>query len=239
MELPPVIIRDYAYKEDEAMFHGIYDSTQDIQPKAISEEESDFSEASDNTEQDWYWRWSKSDNEDIKKLESVLNKIIANIGSSLTDFEDLNVHIVKTTTSYHSQSEYEMSMKAGEEFLAFQYKKVSKDDDRWASIGGLNIDQILLYEPSVGEIADAVSQFLESNKKYGAGWITALKIKISCKSDTVQVSLVFIFITAERFRSYPGQLYQRRKKLQINTIVLSSLIFCVLFLVQNLISSLF
>ena len=123
---------------------------------------------------------------------------------SSADLQPFNFQRVKTIFPFVKGTDYEMSLESGDELLIIDFKMESlketpiQDQERWSSIDGmpgenLNEDQkqlALTLDPPLEPFCGDIKQFLGFNKKYGDGWVTALKIRVYGNWKTQSAKIV-------------------------------------------------
>ena len=119
----------------------------------------------------------------LPTFDSLVQKCLAN-----TDIPPFNFTRVKTIFPFVKGTDYEMSLDSGDELLIIDFKKEEMSQtpiqERWSSIDGMPSDNEerkqlnISLDPPVEPFCGDIKQFLGFNKKYGDGWVTALKIRV-------------------------------------------------------------
>ena len=110
-------------------------------------------------------------------------------GLSSADLPPFSFTRVKTIFPFVKGTDYEMSLESGDELLIIDFNQKDMPDtpiqERWSSIDGIPEEGedepavlTLTVDPPVDPFCGDIKQFLGFNKKYGDGWVTALKIRV-------------------------------------------------------------
>lgn len=137
----------------------------------------------------------------LPSIKSALQKELLALDAQL--YQNVSLYRVRTVFPFVRGTDYEMSLESNEEVLVFSTSKKDNADDgdespttklqgRWSSIDDfaetdervLSTVEHMKWEPDAETFANQIHQFLGFNKKYGDGWITAMKIKVAAGSET-------------------------------------------------------